>query len=148
MGIREEMPLLARHDGEWEGTYTFIGRDGTVIDHHRSHLSCRFPDDPEFPYHQVNHYTWDDGREETIEFPARYADGAIHFDTDRIRGRAWEIDDSTIVLNWVYKAQEGITLYEMINLSPDGNDRARTWHWFNDGKLFQRTIINEHRVGD
>ena len=147
MSIKDEMPLLARHEGEWEGTYTFIDRDGNVTDRHRSHLTCAFPaDGGEFPYQQTNHYEWDDGRTETINFPARYADKKIHFDTDRINGSAWEVDENAIVLTWVYKAQAGITLYELINLSPDGDHRARTWHWFKDGKLFQRTIINERRV--
>ena len=147
MGIKEEMPLLARHEGEWEGAYTYVDAEGKVLDRHRSNLSCRFPRDRgEIAYHQTNRYRWDDGREEVHEFPATYADGRIHFDTERIRGRAWEVDDNTIVLTWTYKGQEHLHLYEMIQLSKEGNDRARTWHWFRDDRLFQRTLIDERRV--
>lgn len=147
MGIKDDMKLLARHEGEWEGTYTHIDTDGTILDHHRSRLSCRFPeDDPTHAYRQINTYTWDDGRQEVIDFPATYADGQIWFDTERIRGHAWEIDDNTIVLTWVYKAQEDVYLYEMIQLSQNGRDRARTWHWFENDRIVKRTLINERRI--
>ena len=146
MGIKEDMPLLARHEGEWQGTYTFVDVKGQVIDHHEAQLSNTFPTDGEFPYHQTNRYRWEDGRTEVLEFPATYRDGQIWFDTDRMYGHAWEVDDRTIVLTWTYKGQEDIYLYEMIQLSADGNHRARTWHWFKDDQIFQRTLINEHRI--
>ena len=38
------------------------------------------------------------------------------------------------------------SLYEMIQLSEDGNKRARTWHWFENGELVKRTLIKEERV--
>jgi hypothetical protein len=34
----------------------------------------------------------------------------------------------------------------MIQLSDDGQHRARTWHWFKDGVLMKRTIITERKV--
>lgn len=147
MSIREDMPLLARHEGEWHGTYTFIDNDGKVIDHHDSIVTCSFPTDGKFPYFQTNRYKWDDGREQTIEFPASYADGKIHFDTERIKGYAWEVDDRTIVLTWTYVANPQEYLYEMIQLDDGGTNRARTWHWFRDGVCYQRTLINERKVG-
>ncbi|HVL80550.1 MAG TPA: DUF3598 family protein [Actinomycetota bacterium] len=144
--IRQEMPLLARHEGIWEGTYTFVDREAKVIDRHASRLTCSFPEDPSTPYHQTNEYTWEDGRTERIEFPATYADGRLHFDTERIDGVCWEVDDHCIVLHWVYKADRSVTLYELIHLDDSGNNRSRTWHWFKDGVCFQRTLIDEHRV--
>lgn len=146
MGIKDEMPVLARHEGEWEGTYTYVERDGTVVDRHRSHLTCSFPSEGEWPYFQVNRYTWDDGRTEEIRFPASYKDRAIWFDTERITGRAWEVDERTIVLNWVYVTQPGVYLYELISLDDAAENRSRTWHWFRDGVLYQRTLIDERRV--
>lgn len=147
MGIKEEMPLLARHEGEWHGTYTFIDANANVIDRHRSVLNCTFPDDPATPYFQTNHYYWDDGREEHIEFPATYRDRKIFFDTERIDGFCWEADEHVIVLHWIYKADPTITLYELIHLDDSGTNRTRTWHWLKDGVCFQRTIIDEKKVG-
>jgi hypothetical protein len=146
MGIREDMPLLARHEGEWSGTYIHVDAEGKELDRHEAQLSCRIT--AEGDYHQVNRYRWDDGRSEDIQFPAAYADGRIHFDTDRIRGVAWEVDDRTICLTWSYKSDPDNYLYEMIQLSADGNHRARTWHWFDGDELVRRTLIKERRIGD
>ena len=145
MSIRDEMPLLARHEGEWKGTYIHIDAEGHILDQHASHLSCEFPQDGPYPYFQTNRYTWADGRSEEIKFPATYHDGKLWFDTERIKGYAWEVDDKTILLTWVYTTEPENYLYEMIQLSPCGNHRARTWHWFKDGQLFKRTLIKEER---
>lgn len=146
MAIRDEMPLLARHEGEWEGRYRFVDPEGRVVDEHASRLRCTFPDDGEHAYHQVNEYRWDDGRTEVLHFPATYADGAIHFDTDRMKGHAWEVDEHCIVLTWVYKADPTVSLYELIHLDAAGTHRTRTWHWLRDGVCFQRTLIDERKV--
>ncbi|MEM4724247.1 MAG: DUF3598 family protein [Candidatus Hadarchaeum sp.] len=146
MSLRDKMPLLARHEGEWIGTYIYIDAEGRVLDRHASHLICRFPEEDPNSYHQTNRYTWDDGRTEEYQFPATYRDGKIWFDTERIKGYAWEVDDKTIVLTWYYRHEPEKYLYEMIQLSPDGQHRARTWHWFDEkGELYKRTIIKERR---
>ena len=36
------MPNMLRHLGEWEGIYTHIGRDGAVLDSHRTWTRCDF----------------------------------------------------------------------------------------------------------
>lgn len=144
--IRTEMPVLARHEGEWEGEYIHVDTNNVEIDRHRAHLQCRFTDDPACPYHQINTYTWPDGRSEEIHFPATYRDRQIWWDTDRIIGRAWEIDARTVVLTWTRKDSPASYLYEMIQISDDGNNRGRTWHWFENDQLVKRTCIKERRV--
>ncbi|WP_327084994.1 hypothetical protein OIE66_21765 [Nonomuraea sp. NBC_01738] len=146
MGIREDMPLLARHEGAWEGSYVYVDLDGKVIDRHRSLVTCSLPQDHD--YYQVNAYTWDDGRTEEHRFPGVYLGGGkCRFDTERIRGEFWEIDPQTIYLSWIYKEQgTDMRLFELIVLSDDGRFRNRTWQWIKDGVCFQRTLINEHRL--
>jgi hypothetical protein len=146
MAIRQDMPVLARHEGEWEGEYIHVDATNAVIDRHRSHLQCRFPTDGTFAYYQVNTYTWDDGRTEELHFPATYDGKQIHWDTDRIIGRAWEVDDRTVMLTWTRKDEPGTYLYEMIQISADGNHRGRTWHWFENDQLVKRTCIKERRI--
>ena len=34
----------------------------------------------------------------------------------------------------------------MIQVSNNGNNRARTWHWFQNGILTRRTLINEVKL--
>ncbi|MBH8564749.1 DUF3598 family protein [Nostoc sp. CENA67] len=144
--IREEMPILARHEGDWVGTYTLIDTQGKILDKYESHLTCQFPENAPYPYYQINRYSWADGKKEEYEFPGIYSEKNLLFDTNRIKGRAWEADDSTVILHFTYKEQPEMSLYEMILLSPCNNYRARTWHWFKNHQLFQRTLIQEERL--
>lgn len=150
MGIREEMPLLARHEGVWDGVYIYYDAAGDRIDQHRSRLLCRFREHEEFPYHQTNHYMWDDGRKEVRDFPATYADKRIWWDNELIKGWAAEVglDDKqrTVMLYWQRQSDPGLYLYEMIQISDDGQNRCRTWHWIRDGQLETRTAIQERLV--
>ncbi|MEU6796472.1 hypothetical protein ABZ907_32675 [Nonomuraea wenchangensis] len=145
MGLREEMPLLARHEGEWEGEYLHLGRDGALLDRHRVHMTCRIVGDA--AYHQTNRYTWDDGRVEVHEFPAVHLGGGrCRIDTDRLEGEFREVDDSTIYLTWRYKGRP-LRLFELIVLSEDGRSRSRVWQWLEDGVCVRRTLIDERRTG-
>jgi hypothetical protein len=145
--IRDGMPVLARHEGRWEGEYIHVDAQNNEIDRHRAELTCAFPVDGPFGYHQVNIYTWPDGRREEHQFPAVYKDKQIFWDTERILGRAWEIDERTVVLTWTRKGEPGTYLYEMIQISDDNAYRGRTWHWFENDHLVKRTCIKERRVG-
>lgn len=143
--IREEMPVLVRHEGDWVGTYTLLDLEGGVLDKHASHLTCQFPEGGPYAYYQINRYQWSDGKYEEHQFPGVYRDNKLWFDTDRIQGNAWEVDDSTIILHFTYKTVPAMYLYEMIQISPCNNYRARTWHWFKDHQIFRRTLIQEKR---
>lgn len=144
--IRAEMPVLARHEGEWRGRYTLIDTSGQILDYHESHLSCQFPEDGPYPYYQINRYKWADGKEEEHKFPGTYQDKILWFDSDRIQGKAWEIDNSSVILWFSYKTDPSMYLYEMIQISSDNNHRARTWHWFKNDQIYQRTLIQEERL--
>jgi len=148
MGIRENMPLLARHEGVWDGTYTYFNAQNEKIDEHASRLLCRFPDDDsKAPYHQTNHYTWADGKTEIREFPAEYRDNRIWWNNDLIVGWAAEVPldeyNRTVMLYWQRTGDPSLYLYEQIKISDDGQNRCRTWHWIRDGKLETRTAIQE-----
>ncbi|MBD2690605.1 DUF3598 family protein [Anabaena catenula] len=145
--IRLEMPVLARHEGEWLGTYTLVDTTGKILDSHQSHLSCQFPENSEYSYYQINRYTWENGKKEEHQFPGKYQDKKLWFDTERIQGKAWEVDDSTVIFWFGYKQfPADMYLYEMIQISPDNNYRGRTWHWFKNDQIYQRTFIQEERV--
>lgn len=152
MGIREGMPLLAKHDGEWEGVYTHVDADGKITDQHKSHLSCRFPEDGSNDYFQVNTYTWDDGRTEQYSFPGIYdGHGRMRFDTERLDGVTWGLDENAVYLTWRYRSADATRnqqLFEMIVLDDSGNNRSRTWQWVENGVCVRRTLIQEVRVSD
>ena len=146
MGLRDDMPLLARHEGVWDGTYKYYNAAGTLIDEHGSRLFCRFVDGP-MPYHQTNYYTWGDGRSEVREFPATYHDKRIWWDNELIKGSAWEVGEDSnaraMMLTWERTGDPSLYLYEMIQIADDGATRCRTWHWIRNGRLETRTAIEE-----
>jgi hypothetical protein len=150
MSIREDMPLLARHEGVWDGVYTYFNEKDEQVDQHNSRLLCRFPDEGPHPYHQTNYYTWDDGRTEIREFPAEYRDKRVWWNNELIIGWAAEVGldeyHRTVMLYWQRTGDPSLYLYEMIQIADDGQSRCRTWHWIRNGKLETRTAIQETLV--
>ncbi len=151
MGIREDMQVLARHEGVWDGTYTYFNAANKKVDEHASRLFCRFLDDNhETPYHQTNYYNWADGRSEIREFPGTYRDKRVWWDNELIVGSAWEVGEDAhkraVMLYWQRTGDPSLYLYEMIQISDDGQDRCRTWHWIRNGLLETRTAIQEKLV--
>lgn len=149
--LKKIMPLLARHEGVWDGVYRHYNAEGELTDQHDSRLICRFPESGH-PYHQTNLYRWADGRRETRDFPAGVKDGRLYWDNDFINGWASDValDDfsRTTMLNWTRTGEPDLYLYEMIQLSDDGQSRARVWQWFKGDRLFQRTLVDEKRISD
>lgn len=150
--IKNHMPILARNEGIWDGYYRHYDAVGEKIDEHKSRLICRIPEDAPNVYHQTNIYTWEDGRTETRDFPAIYRDGRIWFNNELIDGWAAELDldasNRTTVLHWRRKEEPGLYFYEIIQLSDCGKKRARTWQWFRNDELSQRTLIDERKISD
>ncbi|HQA18772.1 MAG TPA: DUF3598 domain-containing protein, partial [Novosphingobium sp.] len=124
LDIRAAMPLLARHEGVWDGVYSYFNARNEKVDEHSSRLICRFPDQGPFPYHQTNHYTWADGRRESRDFPATYRDGRVWWDNDLIKGWAAEVPldeyNRTVMLYWQRSGDPSLYLYEQIQISDDG----------------------------
>jgi hypothetical protein len=147
MSLRKAMPLLARHEGVWEGYYRYYDAHGNKTDEHKSRLICRIRDDRD--YHQTNLYRWADGRTDSRDFPAKISDNRLIFDTD-IDGWAAAVGldehQRTMMLHWTRVDEPDLYLYEMIQISDDGVSRARVWHWFKNDRLLQRTLVDESRV--
>ena len=149
MSLRSSLPYLARNEGVWEGWYRHYDAEGRQIDAHKARLICRIRDDRD--YHQTNLYRWADGRREDRDFPAVIEGERIRF-AGRIDGWAQSVDidehGRTMMLHWTRVDEPGVYFYEMIQMADSGDHRARVWHWFRDDRLFQRTLIDEHRLSD
>lgn len=145
--IRSAMPALLRHEGVWEGTYRVVDLEGRVLDQHASRITVSFPTDGPHAYLQRNLFTWADGRRVEVEHPGTYRDGQLWWDTEHIEGHAWQRDERTCILTWRRKDTPGAHLYELIVIAEDGLTRTRTWHWFRDGACYQRTLVDERKVG-
>jgi hypothetical protein len=61
--IKARLPLLARHEGIWEGTYRFITPQLAVNDQYDFRITVSFPDDGQggITYRQESAYRWSDG---------------------------------------------------------------------------------------
>jgi hypothetical protein len=140
------MPNMIRHQGEWEGTYRHLDRDGALLDEHRMWTWCEFPDAGPFAYVQHNRLSWDDGRIATYEFGGVYRDSRLYWHTDRFSGYGWETEEGTLMLKLDRLDVPGAYYIEMINIAPDNQTRARTWQWFKDGRPWKRTLCDEWRV--
>lgn len=147
MQLKDRMPVLYRHLGVWDGYYRYFDKDGVKIDEHKSRLLCRFP--TEHTYHQTNFYFWQDGKKETRDFPTKIENNKIIFYTE-VSGWAAEVPldefNRTVMLYWVRTNEDNLHLYEMIQISDCGKYRSRVWQWFKDGRLIQRTLIDEEFV--
>jgi len=146
--VHQTMPHLTRHNGVWEGTYRVVDINANTLDLHHSRIEVRFPDEGPYHYTQNNHFWWDDGRETHGDYPGVCREGVLYWDNELIRGQAWAVDELSTVLTWQRHDAPGAYLYELIVINEENNQRSRTWHWFRDGVLYQRTLIEERRVAD
>lgn len=140
------MPNMLRHEGVWEGTYRHVDRDGSLVDIHHMRTRCEFPVNGDFAYIQYNLLKWGDGRTVQRDFGGAYRDGMLWWDTERFHGHGWETRDGIVMLRLVRKDEPGVRFTEMIELSDDGQTRARTWQWFRNGVPFRRTLCDEWRA--
>jgi len=154
------LALLQRHVGIWEGLYTHVGAaDWRTVGTQRFRIRVEAFDTGPVAYRQTSHYWFPDGREEELVYegalrrtgdaggePARDTADRIVFDNGRIRGECWAIEPLTLYLWFAYVERPEARIAEMIQLSPDGAHRARTWHWFRNDELQQLTLVRERRV--
>jgi hypothetical protein len=138
-------PVLARGLGRWTGTYTHLDPAWQVLDQHAVDTDSTFPTDGTADFRLQIHNRWADGRESRIELLADHRNGRLEW-RDRLVGWMAEIDPQTVYLNFTYASDPAIRVCEMIQISPDGRHRARTWHWFRDEVLFKLTLASETRA--
>lgn len=140
------MPSLLAHEGVWEGEYLHLDADGTERDRHAAEVACEFPDAGPSHYVQRNRFRWADGREARAELPGVLQGGRLWWDLPAFAGCAWEGGDGTILLRLDRRDEPGVSFTELIVMGAGGMERARTWHWFQGGRLIRRTLCTERRV--
>ncbi|MEM7504032.1 MAG: hypothetical protein AAF417_18460 [Pseudomonadota bacterium] len=143
--VSASMPALLRHEGVWRGRYRTVNLDGAVVDEHDSEVECIFPTDGPYHYVQRNRFEWSDGRVHKVEFGGVLRGARVYWDTEAFRGYGWATVDDVVLLTLERKDVANASFTEIIVLGADGANRARTWHWFKDGRLYQRTLCDEYR---
>lgn len=118
--------VLSGLAGVWEGTYTHLRSDGSLIEVLASRQETRLEGD-----------TW----YERI----RYRAGGRS--DEAIEGRSILIDDEHILFPYQWRDQPGAHVVELITLlGPD--HRTRLWQRFSDNLLERLTVITEQRRPD
>jgi len=150
--VREALPVLARHEGVWDGVFRRMDPAGKVTAEFNARIIKRFLPDEHWPkiYHQTNMYDFPDGKHQVIDTKGEYQDGKIHFSSERVDG--WQLDDvsdpfnRTVFLYMVYKSDPDQYVYEIINISDDGKYRTRMTQFLKAGRTTSRTLIDEELV--
>ncbi len=143
--IAKLMPLIALMEGVWVGEYVHVDSDHQEIDRHRSKLICHIEGEDRLI--QSNIYDWADGTREVRYFDGQLAGDRLLISNENIEGwvapLAQDATARTIMVMWARAGAPDFRYYEMITVSEDGLAKNRTWHWYDKGRLFQRTLINE-----
>lgn len=144
--VFKAIPLLARHEGRWRGTYRFIRPDMSLIDQYDFEILVEFPTGEGCDYRQTSHYRWPNGKTQDVMFEGQCKGERLVWDTARISGAMWAVDETTLYLNFHMKQDPDLKVFEMIQLSSCSEKRARTWHWLRGGTLEKITLVDEQRV--
>jgi hypothetical protein len=134
--------LFPEMSGIWEGTYSRYDEMGKQLFTHKSRLILRLDGNE---WRQINHYIFEDGREEYHNFGMSLFNekGVMQYDNPRIKGEAWEDSNGkNILLWWTYLQEPGTMLHEMITPIEPGH-RTRVWQHLRNGKFEGVTIIEE-----
>ncbi|MDX2141973.1 MAG: DUF3598 family protein [Rhodospirillaceae bacterium] len=152
--VRAQLPVLARHEGVWEGTFRRYDPKGDKLAEFKARIVTRLYGDERMPkiYHQTNTYFLPDGKTQVIESPGEFRAGRLLFENERVKG--WSTDDltdpfkRTVFLYMEYVSDPGSYVYEMINISDDGRHRTRMTQFLKGGQTTMRTCIDETKVTD
>ncbi len=141
------LELLRRHVGIWEGEYTHIAAaTRAVLDVQIFRIRVEVFDMSPVAYRQTSHYWERDGSERELCYDGELRNDRIVFDDGRIHGDCRAIEPNVLYMTFGYRAAPKLQIAEMIQLSPDGRHRARTWHWLDDHRLDRITLVREQRV--
>lgn len=149
--LREALPVMARHEGVWRGTFRRYDADGVLMESFPTEITTRLRDDADgMVFHQTNRYFKDDDQIETIESFGFFDGERVRFDNPAVAG--WAIDDPTdeadrsVLLHLAFKTGSGVYAYETVQISDDGQHRHRATQYYGpDGRLIRRTLIDEVR---
>ena len=159
--ISDHMPVTARHQGIWRGTYRRYNTAGDLFDQHESEVSMWLRDDPSEPeYFQTNRYHHEGKDLSFIETYGAFKNGRLTFISDRIEG--WGVDMSpaqdphqrSSMLHITYKEDTGVYkarsyMYELVQISDCGMYRTRVAQFLEpNGQIMMRTQIDETKVAE
>jgi hypothetical protein len=146
------MPAMARMEGRWEGTFRRYDANGVLTQTVPSVVEVRFLEDGNaFDYSQTNITKVPGQPDQRIDSFGKWDVDRLRFSNARLDGWAMDVaqDPSglTSVFMMNFKDGSGMSVSEIVSLSPDGRSRARATQYLVGGKVVRRTLIDEVKVG-
>jgi hypothetical protein len=146
------MPTMVRMEGRWEGTFRRYDANGALTQTLASTVIVRFLEDGNaFDYSQTNITRDGNSPEQRIESFGKWDVDRLRFSNARLDGWAMDVagDPSGLTSIFImnFKDGSGMTVSEIVSLSPDGRSRSRATQYLVDGKVARRTLIDEVKVG-
>jgi ketosteroid isomerase-like protein len=147
-GLRTAM--IAQMEGNWTGTFRRYDAQGVLTETLPSQVQIRFPNDGGTnDYVQTNILQLPNGQEQRLVTNGKWDGDALRFSSARVEGvyQALANDRSGLnsTLQMAFKDGSGMTVSEIITLSPDGKSRMRAAQYIVAGKIIHRTLIDEIR---
>ena len=150
--LRRRMPLTAKMEGVWEGTFRRIGPKGEIIEALPSRITVQLlPDGEAYDYRQINVLNPGSDEEQRIESYGKWDVDRLRFFNGRLEGwaKAVAADEAgqTAVFLMEFKDGSGLTVSEVVSFRPGNPDtRMRATQYMRDGRIVRRTLIDETRV--
>jgi hypothetical protein len=146
------MPTTARMEGTWQGVFRRYDAAGALTQTLASTVIVRFLEDGNtFDYSQTNITRDGNGPEQRIESFGKWDIDRLRFSNTRLDGWAMDVAEDpsglTSIFMMTFKDGSGMTVSEIVSLSPDGRSRSRATHYLVGGKIVRRTLIDEVKVG-
>ena len=138
--------LMSRHRGIWEGCYTHLDAGSLkIVEQQLFRIRVELFAQGHPSYRQTSHYWWPDGREQELQYEGSMHGDTLQIDNGRIWGHCRAISVDTLYMEFGYTVTPEQRVAEMIQLSENGEHRARTWHWLRSGVLERITLVRETR---
>ena len=150
--LRRRIPLTAKMEGVWEGTFRRVDGNGEIMETLPSRITVRLlPDGEIYDYHQTNVLNPGSDDEQRIESFGKWDVDRLRFFNDRLEGwaKAVAADEAgeTSVFLMEFKDGSGLTVSEVVSFRPGDPDvRMRATQYMRDGHIVRRTLIDEIKV--
>ena len=145
------MPVTARMEGTWEGAFRRYDANGVLNQTVASTVIVRFLEDGNANDYSQTNITRAPGQpEQRIDSFGKWDIDRLRFSNARLDGWAKDVaeDPSGLmsIFSMTFKDGSGMTVSEVVSLSPDGRSRSRATQYLVGGKIVRRTLIDEVKV--
>ena len=150
--LRRRMPLTAKMEGVWEGTFRRVGPKGEIIEALPSRIIVQLlPDGEAYDYRQINILNPGSDEEQRIESYGKWDVDRLRFFNGRLEGwaKAVAADEAgqTAVFLMEFNDGSGLTVSEVVSFRPgDPDARMRATQYMREGRIVRRTLIDEIKV--